>query len=72
MPGQGEDRAASILVELPGACLHKPKYTLLVRLWGAEFQAEGEKVPGPVVGSPGSGAAAVMSHSGVLERGKEM
>lgn len=49
MPGQGEDRAFSILLELPGAFLNKLKYRLLARLWDPEFQVKGEKVHGHTV-----------------------
>lgn len=44
----GGDRAFSILLDLPGAFLHKLKYRL-ARLGGPEFRVKGEKVLGRTV-----------------------
>lgn len=66
MPGQGGGRAFSILLDLPGAFLHKLKYRL-ARPWGPEFRVKGEEVPGHTVTvlPPSPPAAGLMSRSGV-------
>lgn len=66
MPGQGGDRAFSILLDLPGAFLHKLKYRL-ARLGGPEFRVKEEKVLGRTVAAlpPSPPAAGAMSRSGV-------
>lgn len=73
MSGQGGGRAFSILLDLPGAFLHKLKYRL-ARLWSPEFQVKGEKVLGHTVTvlPPSPPAAGIMSHSGVPRGDKEM
>lgn len=77
MPGQGEDRAFSILLELPGAFLHKLEYRQGNNWQGcAEYQVKGEKVPGHTVAAlPPKPSCSRNNESPVqvsLEHAKEM